>query len=497
MSLFEKQSAYLNLKKILKYVIPILLVDFSFYLNTIIFLLIFLVLSPIIYGAKDYKKTSIYLFFTLIYLLPYDFMSWQLNMNVNDIIGNSFVAGIPLYISFFIPSQIGKIHVERKLLFILFIFILAFIVSTVSRVMLYSLFNASNRVSPDVAINFFNAIIIALISFKAFDKIEDFKDLTYLLITLGLIVSCSGILQYFFDFYFFSNRYVYAPNERLSIISLPDPVDLFPFIIVPFAFGIQYIKHFTGANTNIKISIFVILFSSVFTWARWGSFVLLLIIFFSLLSRANLKYLLITIGLLVLIYFTYSLDVLYQFATPLQQERLGNDDNLLGRFVLWGLGLAALQNNWLWGVGLGNAAAAAFAQSHIYVLFGIEDSVQRFAATMKMQTLHSFFLEWILSMGVLAIPGIVLLFTNIWKNFLFIRGNTKNNVVLHLNTSIVLSTISLSIFYLQNTGSSFYFYFIFLSLSALIRNKVENNLVNNETAVPVKDVLLRYKFFDK
>jgi hypothetical protein len=449
----------------------------TLYLGTGLFLYSYLILVGIHFRQIPDKTAPLLMFFIITYLAPYELNASVLGYKkLGNFIDNLFLAGVPIYLSFF-SGQLRWGKFPPKLRLVLLTLMGSLLLSTLIPGIVNLLSIGGTRVRFSLVVNYINAFLIAVIGYKTLGAEKKLMNLFHLLIILGFIAALGGLVQYFFKFYFFDPKYAYPNVERLSIIAYPDPVDLFPFFIVPLAIGMNYLlSTLRKKGIVVILSVVTICFASFFTFSRWGWFSVAVVILSSLLINRRVAKL-IGVCLVVLIVFLFVPTMLMVSIFPADQvERLASENTLLTRVHLWGMGLTALQNNWISGVGLGNTARAAYGQISQVALF---DSYDPFFNYDFVQSLHSFFLDWVLSMGVFVVPGITLLYYFTLKNCLAVLRKSSNRVSVFCSKSIILSLIGLTVFWLQNFGSAYYWLFLFVSLSfhLLERSKADLNSV--------------------
>jgi hypothetical protein len=463
-----------------KYIFPVLILLPTLYLGTGIFIYIFIIVISN-YSLKTRNDINpIFLFFTLLYLLPYNLIGDVANSSIGNYIDNSFLISIPLYF-YLINHKIWQ-GVDKKLANIVFLFFAVFIVSTIIPGFL-SIFGMGHTVRLSQSINFFNSLIIALVAYHTFNNIRVFSRYTHLIIWLGLIVSTLGLFQYVFSFKFFETGYS-SNVYRLTIIPYIDPVDLMPFFIVPlsFLFNILLSKNVYRINkTLVVVATLSLMLASVFTWSRSGLGTIITIFFISTILNKKKKHIL-TIATGALIFISFQSDIIGSIGdySKDQSIRLQGEDNIIGRFLQWERGVFAIRGNLITGVGLGNEVEAAYKADYKNSMLANHYNIKDLYDNDTYMSLHNFYLNWILAMGVFIIPLMFLMYYHFLKNVRFImkKGN-KPEYYTFIN-SIVCSMVGLTIFFMQNTSFSFYYLFFFVALSfAIKRNIYLNNFKTN------------------
>ena len=171
-----------------------------------------------------------------------------------------------------------------------------------------------------------------------------------------------------------------------------------------------------------------------------------------------------------------------------QKNRLSTGTNLFGRIMLWGMALNLLTDVWLLGVGIGNTVKFVFSYTP-HPIFS-EFYYAGFNFDVK-QSIHSFFLDWWINQGILAMFGLTGLYYYVIKHFRSFEKFFKDKVIIRFSRSILLSLIGLTLFYSQNSGQGYHYLFMFLGASFSIRKLVmityEKKFKNE--LIPMKTVL--------
>jgi len=425
-----------------------------------------IIFLSIYFFTKNDGYSAFLLFFTITFLIPYELNSLTLGQGVGNYLDNSFIAGLPLYIC--LPIVISKKkQINKKIKYLIAGFLILFLVSTIFKGFIAALFGGEN-VRFSWTINYLNAFLVFLYASVVFDTTEKLKIFAHHLIVLGLLAALFGLIQYIFNFYFFKYTYAYPNNERLSIIPYPDPVDLFPYMIVPFSFAINYLFVKNKNPSFVKAAITLLFIAVLFTWGRWGLFCLVLTMLLSLYLNKRLKALLVSILVSVLLITSISSTFLLKIVPVEQTTRIESENNLITRAILWGSAIYAIQDHWFVGVGIGNEASYAFKEgiNPYFVAGGSEvvTNVNDFA----FQSLHSFFLSWILSNGIFLVPLIIFLYFLFFKYSFITMKNTRDSDILAFVNSIICSLTGITLFWLQNSGNAYYWIFLFLILSFVL-----------------------------
>jgi len=456
-----------------KYLITFLLILPSLYLKSALLIYFYILAVSMMSLVRNDRKTPLVLFFILVYLLPFDLLSGVVKLSFGSKLDNYFVWGLPLYICFPIYFM-DMFKVNKQLRLILLFFFVVFFVSTIF-LGLTSIFINTNKVQLAASINYFNGFLLAILAYRVFAEEKDFLGISFVLIELGFLIAISGIIQYVFKFYFFESWYAkenYGDFSRLITISYPDPVDLIPFFIVPIAFGFNYIfSDFSRNKPLVFFYVVVMLFALILTWARWGYLCIGLILIMSILLNKKITSLfnpiIIIIVLMVLVVYYY----LPNFVSAEQYKRLEKNDTLIYRFYLWSMGLKALKEHFFLGVGLGNSSKVAFENRPDTYLFGSEN-YQGNVFKGSIQSLHQFYLDWVLSMGMFIILGLIMLYFSFIRNARYVLRHARNPQYTYIINSASCIVAGLSLFWVQNSSSFHFLLFMCLAISFGIRDNL-------------------------
>jgi hypothetical protein len=442
-----------------------------------------LVISNYCYVNND-KFTALSFFFIYMYLLPFGMHDMVLEYSWGGLVGNSMIASLPMYFMLLKFKESDKMERTLKLIFSLFV--LSFILSTLIPG-LKSMLGLGGNIRLSTAVDFINYLLVSVFAYYAINskmRINEFLDL---IIKLGLICAVLGLLQYTLKFYFFKNTYAYKYFERLTIVPHVDPVDMFPFFIVPFCFA--FTKLLTKQFGQIKlplISFIVLSSAALFSFARWGLFCLFVAVIFNLLLNKRYKLVFVIISITVIM-FTLSTDtILLSYVPQHQQERLSSDTNFLLRVNLWGMGLTALSKNLLFGVGLSQGAYAAFAEQNEFSFVALPEYAFNYETV---QSIHSFFIDWVLCMGVIVLPAILMLYYFTIKNFKKVLSTLKEGIEVSYAKAAVVALITLTLFWTQNSGDTFYWLFLFLSTSYTLTKNVSHQHARVSVKQEVKNFI--------
>ena len=449
------------------FIFPIILSLITIYLGTGIFVYTLIIVFSFYCLDKGDRFLPLSLFFILLYLLPYSLNEIVLGHNWGAYLDNNSLAAVPLYVT--LPLYF-RLPLNKKLRIILAIFLVAFLVSTVVPGFLSFLGIGGYKVRFAWTLNYFNSFLVGVLAYTVFTSERNIDRFTDLIMLLGIIAAIGGLLQYIFGFLFFYpsvNDRIY----RLVLIPIIGPVGLFPLFIVPLAFALNQLNSsYSKQKILAFFTVFTILLASVLTLSRWGLFVLLIMILIYLIkSRKPLKLIaFVTIGIIAYTLMPWEMFLQKNFGD--EMDRLSSMTSLLSRVTLWGMGLSLLSDFWLFGVGVGNTVKHVFSYSPTPIL---NDFYQlRFDFETK-QSIHQFFLDWFINQGILAMLGLACLYYYIIKQFRYTEKYFNNDVIVkRFSRSIILSLIGLTLFWMQNSGSNYYFLFFLLGSSFAIRKFV-------------------------
>jgi O-antigen ligase len=441
--------------------------------NLIMFFLVVLVMPGLYFGSgiplyllivflallslKNKNFNPVNIFFILLFILPYSLNRTILNMNIGNYLDNSFIASFPLY--FYLFSKYKSIFSNRKLSRVMYYAVIVLVTSNLIPGLL-SLIGYGHAVRFTEFLNYFNSILVGLIAYSTFKDAISFQKFSILIVRLGLIVSIGGLVQYIIGFRIFSDGSFYQ-FARLTIIPYPDPVDLFPFFIVPLSFAIS---EYNYRRTSFSlITILSISLAGLLTWSRGGIITIIIVIILGIIMhwrKNGIKIIVLFASILLMLSLTQ--DYIGKNMN-FHYDRLYNSSNLAARVMLWDKTIKAIADSPILGVGLGRGPeivnSAAYSEGLASQYFYDYDIT---SGSKNTQTLHSFFLNWILSMGITIIPLIMIIY---WKTISIFWNQYKysrNMSMKAFASSAMISIIGLTFFYLQNTSTSYYYLFFFL-----------------------------------
>ena len=425
------------------------------------FLIFFIIINSLLIDINQNIIKAVIFYLILSFLIPLDFLTLSTKSEIGLLLNEYFFAGLPLYFS--LPGILlnkkykSNYTKSQKIIFYTTIILLTLTNIIPGSLNLIGLGGYSIRLI--FLFNFFNALIVFYylsilpITGKLIKLVSNY------LILLGLITSIFGLFQYFFNVPIIPNI-EYVDFSRLSIINMNNAVDSFPYLLVPFIVGFSrliYSKLFSYKLLLINIIMFMAL---MLTFSRWG--VLVIFIIFSITIWQNRKKFL-KIILVLMITSTIFLPVLINVAqnaidSKEQSERLTSSNNLYVRVYLWGLAATAIYEN-PYGFGFGNSTQAMFNNESEFNF--LEENNTNSVETFQKQSVHQFFLDYMMSLG--AFFGIILLFlfrTLFKKSIKVIKIAPVE--IKYFYISIKLITIALFIFYIQNIGPQMFYLFLFL-----------------------------------
>ena len=295
------------------------------------------------------------------------------------------------------------------------------------------------------------------------------------MIFLGFITSVISICQIFFEFTLIPNS-KFTDFSRLSLININNAVDSIPFLLVPFIMSLSrivYLRKFTFDQILVCLTIF---FAILLTYSRWGVFcIFIMVILFLWHNRKSFATIVfvLTMSLVLLAPIVFNL-VSTAVKSNSQKDRLLSSDNIYVRVYLWGLGLSAISNEPILGYGFGNSTDAMFTNESKFDLFelGLSNSVETF----QIQSVHQFYLDYLMSLGIFFFFPLSFMFYLIIKESLIIsRTKYLDLDVKAFYIAIYLSTIGLFIFFLQNVGSEMFYLYGFLAFLNYNKNSSKFN----------------------
>lgn len=449
----------------MQFIAPFIFSLVTIYFGTGFFVYPLIVVFSIYCLGKGDKFLPLALYFVLMYLMPYSLTQVVLGYNWGAYLDNNFLAGIPLYVT--LPLYFNKSSpLNKKLRIILIILFLAFFISTILPGFLSFFRLGGYNVRFSWTLNYFNGFLASILAYNVFSSTVNINRFTNLIIFLGFFSAINGLFQYVYGPIFANAEDVL--HNRLIIIPRTNAIALFPYFIVPFAFSINQINSINFYKKFFaRVTVILLLISSIFTWSRWGIFVLLVIaLLYNIISKKSFR-LIISLSILILfigliVQFIYSSNII-----PTDQEtRISDATSLFTRVTLWGMGLSLLSDVWIFGVGIGNTAKLLF----LYEPHSVLSNFYQIGFDFKtIQSIHHFFLDWFINQGITAMIGLTSLYYFIFKNFRFFEKNLYDKTVIKFSRSIFLGLIGLSLFWMQNSGDQYYYFFLFLGSSFAIK----------------------------
>jgi O-Antigen ligase. len=431
-----------------------------------------IVILSFYYVHRKDELNLFFLFFTIHFLLPYEYNTLTLGANIGNYLGNSFIAGIPLYIGLPVLLK-SKYKLSRNLKILLIVFFIIYFASTLLKGF-EALLGGSQRVRIAWVINYFNIFVIVFWASRVLISWDRMKEFAQHLIILGFLIALFGLIQYIFKFYFIEYSYTYTNVERFSIIPYLDPVDLFPYLIVPLSFAFNYLFYKFENKHFVLLVTVLLLLSILFTWGRWGLFCTALTLIISLLLNKKIKVALFICAFGFFVYSFMSFDVFNIMPTD-QIERLSSGDNLVVRMLLWFAAAYAIKENVFLGVGIGNSVEA-YSKVGINISDFSQTTVINPNDFLSGQSIHQFYLDWILQMGIFIVPAIILLYWMFFKNTKTILKSSADPISLYVSKALICSVVGVSLFWMQNSGLDYFWLFLFPTLSYSIINIQDNTV---------------------
>jgi hypothetical protein len=460
-----------------KLLIGIILSIIPLYIGMAIFTILFVLLVSINIASKGDVKKAIVFYLMLTFLLPYDFIHLATKSYIGLIFNEYFIAGLPLYM--LLPriltiNSIGqKLSRNHKIIFYGSIIILLY--SNVIPGFL-SIFGLGGHVVRLVFLfNFINSVILCYFLFKTHVDKEYILILSKYIIVLGFIVSLLGIFQYLFHLSIIPNIGEVDYN-RLFIISSSNSVDCVPFLLVPMVFALSSILNSRKVSLQIVVVFVTIFLAILFTWSRWALLVSAILIMYAIyIYRRRLKKAFAMLLILALITPIVAISISSTLNLESQNDRLNSASNFYVRTYLWGLGLTAVINNPVLGYGFGNSVDAMFSQESNYVFF--YENYNKSTKTFNKQSVHQFILDYMMSLGGFFLIPLMMMFSTI-----VIRSNYSSKVCRHelrfFYIAILLSTLGLFLFWLQNVGSQMFYLYFFLGIISKKIPFIKQNSIN-------------------
>ena len=409
---------------------------------------------------SDLPKAIIF-YLILSFLIPLDFLTLSTGSGIGLILNEYFFAGIPLY--FTLPGILlnkkyrSNYTKSQKIIFYSTIILLT--LTNIIPGILNLIGFGGYRIRLIFLFNFLNALIVfyylSIITING----KFIKLVSNYLIVLGFITSILGLFQYFFNISIIPNV-ENADFSRLNLINMNNAVDSCPYLLVPFIIALSKLVYSKKLSYKLLFVNFIIFSAILFTFSRWALFTFFIIILLTVWKnrRRVVKKIFIFTFLLALI--SPVLITIGQNAlqSKEQNERLTSAGNLYVRVYLWGLAATAIYDN-PFGYGFGNSTEAMFNKESDF--FFLEENSFNSVDTFSQQSVHQFFLDYMMSLG--AFFGIILLFLfrTLFKESIKVIKIAPVEVK-YFYISIKLITIALFIFYLQNVGSQMFYLFLFL-----------------------------------
>ena len=424
------------------------------------------VTSYVIFLNKNTEKALLY-FFILSFTLPHGFILRTLGFNIGNYINEYFVAGIPLYFAFLnYFRDLSLKHITKEQKFVFVCFIILFVNSTFLPGLFKLIGIGGYRVRLVQVFNYLNAFLLFFLFTKIRLSIDFIRRLKNMFIYLGVFLSFLGILQYLFKISLvplYTDEYF--SYSRLFLLNSVNSNACIPFLLVPLSFimvTIFYNRTYSFRNFFILLILLVAIYLTHTRIAYIATLAMSLYVINKLYRSRIINYAII----LVFSCFIYVIgSVIY--TGNVEMRSTGSS---MTRFYLWGLGLTAIYESPLRGYGLGNQAEAMFQnESEFNFLDGNKfNSVDTFSK----QSVHQYFLDGMLSFGVLYAVPFFLMFINFFRklNIVINRRDLKSSFYF----SIKLSIVGLLVFSLINVMQQHYF---FLGLYGLM-NKENLNLAN-------------------
>ena len=218
--------------------------------------------------------------------------------------------------------------------------------------------------------------------------------------------------------------------------------------------------------------------SATLTWSRGGFLCIITVIIVTLYFNRKKVGSVVVLASVMLILVFWGGNFLMKSSSS-QIDRLSSSSNFAARFFLWEKSAHVISENILLGVGFGNGPYAVFEEqgagnitSNLFVDY---NTIQGGRAA---QTLHSFFLNWVVSMGVFIVPLILLIYYYCLSNLrLVIKNHINDSADLFAKASIA-AIIGLTMFYIQNTSNTYYYLFFFLGASSQLAYLVKPPSMN-------------------
>ena len=431
------------------------------YLGIPYLLILFIFIFSLLIGMNSDLPQAIIFYLILSYLIPFDFLTLSTGSGVGLVFNEYFFAGIPLY--FTLPGVILRKNHKRgytrsqKIIFYSTITLL--VISNIIPGILSLIGIGGYRIRLIFLFNFLNALILFYLLSRVQIDSRLIKNVANCVIYLGVIASVFGIFQYVL-------KVPIIPNigntdfSRLNLLNMNNAVDSCPYLLVPFIMALSKLVHSKNWSNKLLVATIIIFAAILLTFSRWGLFTVSIVILLTIWKNRRWFVKRIFVVALLSSIFVPIVIAVGQDAiqSKEQNERLTSAGNLYVRVYLWGLAATAINDN-PWGYGFGNSTDAMFSKESEFQL--LEENAYNSVDTFQEQSVHQFFLDYMMSLG--ALFGIILLFFFVT----LYRESVKVSKIVPVEFSyfyiaIKLSTIALFIFYLQNVGSQMFYLFLFL-----------------------------------
>jgi len=453
----------------MRFIFPIIISIITVHLGTGILVYLLILFGALYCLEKGDNFYPLAFYFVLVYILPYGLNSLVLKQPWGGVLDNNFLAAIPIYVT--IPLYLNKnFPLNKKLQLILSLFIISALVSSIVPGALSLLGLGGYNVYFPWTLHYISSLLVGVLAYTVFLYKNNITRFTNLIMFLGIISAVGGLLQYTFGFLFFLPNAGYDLS-RLFIVPIPEAVSSIPYFIIPLVFGLNQLDcRNIQRKTLAYLTVFILTIASLLTWSRWGFLVILLLIMTHfIISGKKLTFLLAGILIALFIFFLISNFSLTDILPSDQKNRLSTGTSLFGRFMLWGMALNLLTDVWLLGVGIGNTVKFVFSYTPHPIFAKFYYTGFNFDI---MQSIHSFFLDWWINQGILAMFGLTGLYYYVIKHFRSVEKYFKDEVVRRFSRSILLSLIGLTLFYSQNSGDGYHYLFMFLGASFAIRKLI-------------------------
>jgi len=208
--------------------------------------------------------------------------------------------------------------------------------------------------------------------------------------------------------------------------------------------------------------------AQLFTLGRWGLATLVIVAIFSfwIYRKKTLVFFLFSIISITIAFIPFN-----SFITNSEMERLESRNTLIVRMLMWNAAIETLKSHLILGVGLGNAATYSFNTG--IKLGDVDLSGTRIInpSDIQFQSIHSFFLEWILSMGLLVVFPILYMYYLYYKNYKKVVNLNIHPLDVAFVRGIIASLIGITIFWLQNSGDSYNWLFLLFTITFILKDE--------------------------